>query len=51
MTLPHECLSNEEIEIDQPHDVNPPIREEENDYGLDLTLSLEPTSEVHTDTW
>ena len=40
MTLPDECLGNEEIEIDQPHCVNPRIREEENDYGLDLTLRL-----------
>ena len=50
MTLPHECLGNEGIEIDQPHDVNPRIREEENDYEVDLTLRLEPTSEADTGT-
>lgn len=50
MTLPDECLGNEEIEIDQPHYVNPRIREKEHDLGLDLTLRLEPTSEADTGT-
>lgn len=48
MTLPDECLGNEEIEIDQPHYVNHCIREKEHDHALDLTLRLEPTSEADT---